>query len=139
MSTSDRKPGAALRPMHLFDYNPCENGIVDLRHVRAFVAIADAGGFARATARLNLSQPAISRQISALEAELGVRLFDRVGRHIQLTSEGEDILRRARRLLLEADSLGERARALKHGEGGVLRVGATPQNLGWKSYQAGNL
>ena len=115
--------------MHLFDYNPCENGIVDLRHVRAFVAIADAGGFARATARLNLSQPAISRQISALERELGVRLFDRVGRRIQLTSEGEDILRRGRRLLLEADSLGERARALRHGEGGVLRVGATPQNL----------
>jgi LysR family cyn operon transcriptional activator len=86
--------------MHLFDYNPCENGIVDLRHVRAFVAIADAGGFARATARLHLSQPAISRQISALEAELGVRLFDRVGRRVHLTSEGEDMLRRGRRLLL---------------------------------------
>ena len=46
---------------------------VDLRHARAFVAIVDAGGFARAGARLNLSQPALSRQIRASEAELAKR------------------------------------------------------------------
>ncbi len=102
---------------------------MDLRHLRSFVAIADAAGFARAAARMNLSQPALSRQIHALEAELGVQLFDRIGRRIQLTSEGEDLLRRSRNLLTEADSLGERARALKGGHAGVLRVGATPQNL----------
>lgn len=101
---------------------------MDLRQLRSFVTIADAAGFARAAARLNLSQPALSRQIHALEAELGVQLFDRIGRRIQLTSEGEDLLRRSRNLLTEADSLGERARALKGGQtGGVLRVGATPQ------------
>jgi LysR family cyn operon transcriptional activator len=100
---------------------------VDLRHLRAFAAIVDAGGFARAAIRLNLSQPALSRQIHALEADLGVPLFDRVGRRALLTSEGEDLLRRSRRLLTDADSLGERARALKSGQTGLLRVGATPQ------------
>ena len=100
---------------------------MNLRQLRAFAAIADVGGFARAAGRLNVSQPALSRQIHALEAELGVPLFDRIGRRVQLTSEGEDLLRRSRRLLAEADSLGERARSLKTGQAGILRVGATPQ------------
>lgn len=102
---------------------------MNLRHLRAFTTIADAGGFARAAARLNLSQPALSRQIHALESELDVLLFDRVGRRVQLTSEGEDLLRRSRRLLADADSLGERARSLKNGDTGILRVGATPQMI----------
>ena len=99
------------------------------RHLRAFVAIADAGGFARASARLNLSQPAASRQILALEADLGVRLFDRAGQRIQLTSEGEDLLRRSRRLLEDAELLRERARAFSGGRAGILRIGATPQAI----------
>src|SRR3954447_26157277 len=100
---------------------------MNLRHLRAFATIADVGGIARAATRLHLSQPALSRQIQALEADLGVPLFDRVGRRVQLTSEGEDLLRRSRRLLAEAESLGERARELKSGETGILRVAATPQ------------
>ena len=100
---------------------------MNLRHLRTFVAIADAGGVRRAATRINLSQPATSRQIHALEAELGVRLFDRIGRRVQLTSEGEDLLQRSRRLLSDAEAIGERARALKSGQTGVLRVGATPQ------------
>ena len=100
---------------------------MNFRHLRAFAAVVDAGGFARAAVRLNLSQPALSRQIHALEAELAVPLFDRIGRRVQLTSEGEDLLRRSRRVLAEAESLGERARSLKTGQTGILRVGATPQ------------
>ncbi len=97
-------------------------------HLRTFVAIADNDGFARAAARLNLTQSAASRQIHALETELGVALFDRVGRRVQLTSEGEDLLRRCRRVLAEVESVAERARTLKTGQtAGVLRVGATPQ------------
>src|SRR5262249_34566145 len=61
------------------------------------------------------------------ESELGVPLFDRVGRRVQLTSEGEDLLRRGRRLLAEAESFAERAGALKKGGTGILRIGATPQ------------
>jgi LysR family cyn operon transcriptional activator len=100
---------------------------MNLRFLRTFVAIADNSGFARAATRLNLTQSAASRQIHALESELGVRLFDRIGRSIKLTSEGEDLLVRSRRLLADAESLGERARALKSGLTGVLRVGAAPQ------------
>jgi LysR family transcriptional regulator, cyn operon transcriptional activator len=100
---------------------------MNLRHLRAFAAIADFGGFARAAPALHLSQPALSRQIHALEAQLGMPLFDRVGRGVRLTSEGEDLLRRSRRLLAEVEALGERARSLKTGAAGILRVGATPQ------------
>lgn len=102
---------------------------MDFGHLRTFVAIADTGGVHRAAARLHLSQPAVSRQIQALESDLGVRLFDRIGRRVQLTSEGEDLLRRSRRLLAEAESFTERASALKTGETGILRVGATPQAI----------
>jgi len=100
---------------------------MNLRFLRTFIAIADNNGFARAAARLNLTQSAASRQIHALETELGVRLFDRVGRTVKLTSQGEDLLVRSRRLLADADSIGERARALKSGHTGVLQIGGAPQ------------
>lgn len=102
---------------------------MNLRQLQTLIAVADAGGFARTTGRLHLSQPAASRQIQALEAELGVMLFDRVGRRLQLTADGEDIVRRGRRLLQEADSLRDRARALKSGLTGTLRVGGSPQHI----------
>ena len=102
---------------------------MNLRFLRTFVAIADNAGFARAAARLNLTQSAASRQIHALEDELGLRLFARIGRSARLTAEGEDLLVRSRRLLSDAEALGARASALKVGEVGVLRVGGTPQAI----------
>src|SRR5215468_9819224 len=93
---------------------------MDLRYLRSFVAIVEAGGLARAVPRLHLSQPALSRQVRALERSLGLRLFDRVGRRVQLTSEGEDMLGRARRLLADAEALGERARSLQGGRTGLI-------------------
>jgi DNA-binding transcriptional LysR family regulator len=100
---------------------------MNLRFLQTFVAIADNGGFARAAMRLNLTQSAASRQIQALEDELGLRLFARIGRNVQLTPEGEDLLVRSRRLLFDAQAISQRASALKTGNVGVLRVGATPQ------------
>jgi LysR family cyn operon transcriptional activator len=102
---------------------------MDLRQLRTFVVVAEAGGFAAAQEQLRLSQPAASRQIQALEAELGIPLFDRVGRGVKLTSEGEDLLRRGRRLLQQAESFGERARALRTGKAGALRVGCSTQHM----------
>src|SRR3954452_9704472 len=99
----------------------------NFRFLRTFVAIADNAGFARAAARLNLTQSAASRQIQALEDELGLRLFARIGRNAPLTPEGEDLLLRGRRLLVDAEAISQRARALKTGNVGLLRVGATPQ------------
>src|SRR5215471_5428428 len=100
---------------------------MNLRHLQTFVAVADAGGLHRAAGRVHLSQPAISRQLHALEAELGIRLFDLIRRRVRLTSAGEDLLQQSRRLLIDAEAIGERARSLKSGQTGVLRVGAMPQ------------
>ena len=89
--------------------------------------MADAGSVSRAAQRLNITQPALSRQIQDLEREFACRLFDRIGRRIILTRDGQEILERKRRLLADAEALGERARALAGGEAGVLRIGAVPQ------------
>ena len=102
---------------------------MNLRFLRTFVAIADNAGFARAAARLNLTQSAASRQIQSLEDELGLRLFARIGRNARLTPQGDDLLIRSRKLLFDADALGQRASELKTGDVGVLRVGATTQAI----------
>jgi LysR family cyn operon transcriptional activator len=100
---------------------------MELRHLRYFVSVVDAAGVSKAALRVHISQPALSRQIRDLESELGVRLFDRVGRRIQLTAAGQDLLERSRDVLARADAIGERARALTAGVVGRLRLGATPQ------------
>jgi LysR family cyn operon transcriptional activator len=100
---------------------------MNLRALRTFVTTAEVGGLGRACVRLNISQPAASRHIHALEYELGVVLFERVGRGLKLTSEGENLLRRSRRLLDDASSLFEHARTLKGGQTGTLKIAATPQ------------
>ena len=110
---------------------------MELRHLRYFVSVAEAASVSKAALRVNISQPALSRQIRDLETELGVRLFDRIGRRIQLTAEGEDLLRRSREVLAQAASLVERAKTLVGGITGVLRVGATPQTM--QSVMAGFL
>jgi DNA-binding transcriptional LysR family regulator len=102
---------------------------MELRHLRYFTAVVDAGSVSKAAARLRMTQPALGRQVRDLERELSVRLFDRVGRRVQLTSEGEDLLHRCRALLTDAESLVERTRALTSGRTGVLRVGTTPQTM----------
>jgi DNA-binding transcriptional LysR family regulator len=102
---------------------------MELRHLRYFVAVSDAGGVSRAATRLNISQPALSRQIHDLEAELGVSLFERRAGRLVLTSEGEDLLARGRELLSDSEALRERARALRSGDEGVIRVGVAPLTL----------
>ena len=74
-----------------------------------------------------MTQPALSRQIQDLERDFVCRLFDRIGRRIVLTRDGDELLERTRRLLADAEALRERVRALAGGEAGVLRIGATPQ------------
>ena len=102
---------------------------MELRHLRYFVSVAEAASVSKAALRVNICQPALSRQIRDLETELGVRLFDRLGRRIQLTVAGEDLLKGSRDVLAQAESLVERARTLVGGATGVLRVGATPQAM----------
>jgi DNA-binding transcriptional LysR family regulator len=96
---------------------------MELRHLRYFVAVAETLSFARAARALNLSQPPLSRQIRALEDELGTALFARTKRSVQLTPAGAALLPEARRLLREADGLKAGALRLAAGEVGTLALG----------------
>ena len=102
---------------------------MDLRHLRTFVAVAEHGTVSKASLRLRIAQPALSRQIRDLETELGVRLFDRIRRRLVLTGEGEQLLEECRTVLGAVGSLGERAQLLRRGDSGVLKVAATPQTI----------
>jgi DNA-binding transcriptional LysR family regulator len=102
---------------------------MDLRHTRTFVTVAELGTVSKAAQRLRIAQPALSRQISDLEQELGLKLFDRVGRRLLLTGEGEQLLNDCRGLLNYASAIGERAQQLRHGDTGVLKVAATPLHI----------
>jgi LysR family transcriptional regulator, nitrogen assimilation regulatory protein len=102
---------------------------MDLRHTRTFVTVAELGTVSKAALRLRIAQPALSRQISDLEQELGFKLFDRVGRRLLLTSAGEQLLGDCRGLLNYASALSERAQLLRHGDTGVLKVAASPQHI----------
>ena len=102
---------------------------MDLRHTRTFVTVAELGTVSKAALRLRIAQPALSRQISDLEQELGFKLFDRVGRRLLLTGEGEQLLTDCRGLLNYATALGERAQQIRRGDFGVLKVAATPLHI----------
>ena len=78
---------------------------MELDQLRAFLAVVEAGGFSRAAQVIASTQPTLSRQVKALEGELGQPLFDRLGNRVALTSFGQDIAKRARSLLAEADAL----------------------------------
>jgi epsilon-lactone hydrolase len=116
---------------------------IELRHLRSFVAVADELNFGRAAARLYLSQPALSRQVSSLERLVGCELLRRSTHRVELTLAGEALLDRARELLRSLDeavtvtrSVGGEllARANQHWElvglGSELAApGQTPQEL----------
>lgn len=103
--------------------------VMDLRHLRTFVTVVEQGTVSKASLRLRVAQPALSRQISDLEAELGVRLFDRIRRRLVLTGEGERLLGDCRTILGAVGSLTERAQGLRRADAGVLKVAATPQTI----------
>src|SRR4051794_20991675 len=97
--------------------------MMELRHLRYFVALAEDPHFGRAAARLGISQPPLSRAIRDLEVELGVALFRHSRRGTALTDAGQRFLERARHLLTEADRAAAAARAWSHGSTGNLAVG----------------
>src|SRR5262245_11508398 len=102
---------------------------MDLRRLRTFVAIAELGTVSRAALHLRISQSALSRQISDLEQEFRVRLFDRVGRRLVLTATGEELLGDCRSVLGQVGTLSERVQLLRGGDRGVLKVAASPQMI----------
>ncbi len=102
---------------------------MDLRRLRTFVAVAELGTVSKAAVRLRIGQPALSRQIIDLQQELGLRLFDHVGRGLVLTAEGEQLLVDCRRVLTDFDVVRERAEVLRRGDRGVLKVAAPPHTI----------
>ena len=99
---------------------------MELRHLRYFLAVGEAGNFTKAAARLRVAQPALSRQIQDLEHEVGVTLLRRSSRGVTLTAEGKLFLEEVRGLLKQADESVERVRALARGEDGELHIGYAP-------------
>jgi len=96
---------------------------MELRHLRYFVAVAEALNFTKAAHRLHLAQPSLTRQIHNLEEEIGVRLLNRTKSHVALTEEGRSFLADARRVLALADESVLAVQRLSRGETGQLNVG----------------
>ena len=98
---------------------------MDPRLLRSFVAVAEELHFGRAAARLHVSQPPISVHVKRLEADLGVRLFERTQRRVALTAAGTELLGRARRLLDDAARTVAEVQRVARGEVGLLTIGYT--------------
>ncbi|MBA3441489.1 MAG: LysR family transcriptional regulator [Pyrinomonadaceae bacterium] len=97
---------------------------MEIRQLKAFVAIAEAHTFTAAAERVHITQAAISMQIRQLEEEIGARLFVRTPRRVVLTEAGEALLERARRILREHDAALSEMAGLAGAEHGRLRLGS---------------
>jgi len=101
------------------------SGIVELRHLRYFVAVAEELNFTRAAERLHMAQPPLSTQIRLLEEELGAQLFERDKRRVFLTQAGHQMLVHAREILTAAEHAKKTVRSAAVGETGELHLGYT--------------
>ncbi|HEB91881.1 MAG TPA: LysR family transcriptional regulator [Gammaproteobacteria bacterium] len=98
---------------------------MDTSHLKTFISAAELASFSLAAERLYLTQPAVSKRISALESELGARLFDRIGRRVNLTEAGRMLLPRARDILREIDDSLRLIANLSGKVGGRLSIGTS--------------
>jgi len=102
------------------------HGNISLKQMRAFVAVAHAGSFTRAAEQLFITQSALSSLIRNLEGELALRLVDRTTRRVELTDEGEELLRALERLLGDLDRIKSDLRDVNALRRGRVRIGTTP-------------
>lgn len=96
---------------------------MEVRQIQYFVAIAELEHFGRASQRLRIAQPALSRQMKLLETELRVSLFERLPRGVRLTPAGHVFLEHSRALVHQLNQAAEAARAAAEGQRGTLRLG----------------
>src|SRR5512133_1148541 len=99
--------------------------MIELRHLRYFVAVAEELHFGRAAQRLHIAQPGLSQQIQALESELGVSLLARTRRRVELTAAGQVFLDEGRRALAQVERAENLTRRAASGEIGRLTIGGT--------------
>src|SRR6516225_7654372 len=99
---------------------------MELRHLRYFTAVAEEENVTRAAARLNVSQPPLSRQIRDLEEEIGVELLERHGKSVKLTEAGRVFLKKSRTVLSQADDAVKPAQAAAGSGNGELQIGYVP-------------
>lgn len=99
---------------------------MDLRRLRYFVAVAEELNFSRAAERLHIAQPPLSDQIKKLEQDLGLQLFNRTRRSVQLTEAGRLLLEEARRIFTQIEQSTQVVQRVGHGEVGQLAVGFVP-------------
>src|SRR4026209_1021866 len=97
---------------------------MEIRQLRAFIAIAELSTFTAAALRVHVTQAAISMQIRQLENELGARLSVRAPRRVMLTEAGEQLLHRARQILRDHDAAIDEIAELAGAERGRLRIGS---------------
>lgn len=97
---------------------------ISFRHLRAFVAVAERGGYTAAASSLNIAQSALSRTIVEIEEELHTRLFERTTRKVALTASGEQLLMNARRVLEELDRALSRFQLYHNGLNGLVSLAA---------------
>jgi DNA-binding transcriptional LysR family regulator len=95
-----------------------------IEEMTVFVAVAELGGFAAASRKLNLSAPTVTRAVAALEAQVGTELFVRTTRHVRLTDSGERYLQDCRRILIELDEAEAQAAGAHLAPQGTLVVAA---------------
>src|SRR6266478_7268417 len=97
-----------------------------LRQLQYVIAVAETMSFRRAAERCNVSQPSLSAQVAEIEAALGVTLFERDRRGVLVTAAGQELVARARRVLVEANDLTESANRFIDPLAGTLRIGVIP-------------
>ena len=116
----------------LFHYQKWNNGDVDLRDIKTFLAVAEELHFGRAAERLHMAQPPVSRTIRSLERELGVSLFHRDTRNVQLTNAGHELVKHATTIVEDFRRAQILVRAAQNGSAGLVRIayaGASTQVL----------
>lgn len=102
---------------------------MDLRRLRYFVTVARTGSYSGGARQLHVAQPALWKQVQTLERELGLRLFERQGRRVLVTSSGRQLLERCETVVQAVDGIAELAGELRSGRAGVVTVSCSPPHV----------
>ncbi|PYP78593.1 MAG: hypothetical protein DMD35_10790 [Gemmatimonadetes bacterium] len=125
-----RQPPPPLAPTNASSVAPAlsvaPSAVIELRHLRYFCAVVDAGSFGRAAEQLGLTQPALSRQVADLERVVAVPLLERAARGVTVTPAGDSFVRSAHRIIEEVQTLGREVQRARRGAIARCVIGTLP-------------